>query len=61
MEVIITLYGATIGRSNNMTILPRIGESMRICEGCYKVKNVVWHINAVNHMHVEIVVDYMNN
>lgn len=61
MEVIITLYGATIGRANNMKFLPRIGESMKLCKTLYKVKNVVWHIDTGSYVYVEIVVDYMNN
>lgn len=52
MRVIITQYGITICSSNNMTMLPRIGETIRITGSYYKVKDVVWHIE--NNIYIEI-------
>ena len=46
MKVIITQYGVTICSSNNMTMMPRIGETVQINTSCYKVKDVVWHADG---------------
>lgn len=54
MNIIITQYGATICNSNNMTMLPRIGEKMRINRSCYEVEDVVWHIIENGNVYVEI-------
>ena len=55
MKVIITQYGVTICSSNNMTMLPRIGETIRINRNYYEVINVIWH--AENNMYVEIKIE----
>lgn len=56
MPVIITQYGATILSSSKMTMLPRIGESMRINRGCYEIKDVIWHVED-NSVYVEVKIE----
>lgn len=46
MGVIITQYGKTILSSPNMSMVPRIGETVQINTSCYKVKDVVWHADG---------------
>lgn len=53
MKVIATQYGVTIFTSCNMTIIPRIGETIEINSVNCHVKDVVWHIQN-NTSYVEI-------
>ena len=52
--MIITQNGTTICSSNNMTMVPRIGETIRIDAHWFKIKDVVWHIDGIYPTYVEI-------
>lgn len=57
MDVIITIYGTTILRLSNMSMLPKIGEEIRVNRDYYRVKDVIWHIDDntyIHRMYVEI-------
>ena len=56
MFVKITQYGTTVASSNNMTLLPRVGEKISMSGDCYEVKEVVWHIgyDGVSYIEVKI-------
>lgn len=54
MPVIVTQYGVTVLSSSRMTILPRIGESMRINKDCYEIKDIIWHVENNGNIYIEI-------
>lgn len=54
MSIIITLYGTTISRIDNISLVPRIGDEIRINKNFYTVKNVVWHIENIIYAEIEV-------